>query len=461
MIRRIIAIVLIVLGLSTIGAAIASATVWKPPESVTVPLPNEPSAAYVISEPGVLNIVNESVTITLTAPDGEAPVFLGMGRTGDVEAWVESSDHGRITGLSSWDALTYDEVAALIPLTTDESEGEDAPAEDEAETEPANPADSDMWVEQVNGIGSLTYTWQETPGRWSMIVATDGASPAPMVEFTWDREVPTPALVPGIILGAVVLIAGVLLLLSAVIRRPEAEAEDEDETEQTELDEAGAKTETQEASPEEIMAGVAAATEQEESAGAGDAFAPTGAEGLATDRDYPHHLSSEDEDDRPIAEGEEAAGAAVVPPTEEAASAAPEEEPVPLEPDAEPARPLTRRQIRERERQRERDEALAGPGPRGPEQWPTQGAMAVAPARPERRRWWRRRSQAPLPPPPTGPIVIDDDTGEIVITGEIDVSNLTPRVTASSWRATWGLDQDTPTKWVPVVKEREGEDDEE
>ena len=88
MIRRLIAIVLIVLGLGTLGAGIASGTVWKPDALVTVPLPAQPTENYVVSDPGVLTIVNPTVKVHVIAEDPETPVFLAMGRTADVAAWV-------------------------------------------------------------------------------------------------------------------------------------------------------------------------------------------------------------------------------------------------------------------------------------------------------------------------------------------------------------------------------------
>ena len=236
MIRRILAIVLIVLGLGTIGAAIASATVWKPDSTVTVPLPSEPDVNYVISEPGVLNIVNETVKVRAVAQDGESPVFSAWAAPRTWKPAAES-DHGAITGLPTWDSLDYQKVDGVEPEAEDEDDGEEAAEEEEPEA--ANPAESDMWVEQVNGVGELTYTWEEVPGQWSMIVATDGTSPAPMVEFTWEREVPTPALIPGILVGSVLTILGFLLLALDVLARrkvraeaAEAEADDDVEAEE-------------------------------------------------------------------------------------------------------------------------------------------------------------------------------------------------------------------------------------
>ncbi len=446
MIRRILAIVLIVLGLGTIGAAIASATVWKPDSTVTVPLPSEPDVNYVISEPGVLNIVNETVKVRVVAQDGESPVFLGMGRTADVEAWVAESDHGAITGLQTWDSLNYQKIDGVEPETEDEDGEETA---EEEEPEPANPADSDMWVEQVNGVGELTYTWEEVPGRWSMIVATDGTSPAPMVEFTWEREVPTPALIPGILVGSVLTLLGFVLLALDVLARRKlraigAEGDVDDDVDVDEVAEAddlevvgtdSEETSAEEITPEEIMAGVEAATQEPDPLIATTEFEYVQAPDSPATEEYPHRLESE----------------------------APEEE----------DRPLTRREIRERERARERAAALGldsgDEAAELPEMWPTQepqehaeAAVSEAPPAPkQRRRWWRKK-QTPPPASAPGPIVLDDDTGEIIITGEIDLSSLNPQASGASWRATWGLDSDTPTRWIPVMKPTDGgEDDDE
>src|SRR5699024_3217729 len=174
----------------------------------------------------------------------------------------------------------YQKIDGVEPEAEDE-DGEEAAEEEEPEA--ANPADSDMWVEQVNGVGELTYTWEEVPGQWSMIVATDGTSPAPMVEFTWEREVPTPALIPGILVGSVLTILGfVLLALDVLARRKvravaaEAGVDDdvdaEEPTPADELEVAGAdpeetspdETSPEETSPAEIMAGAAGANEDRE-----------------------------------------------------------------------------------------------------------------------------------------------------------------------------------------------------
>src|SRR5699024_3169852 len=207
-------------------------------------------------------------------------------------------------------------------------------------------------------------------------------------------------------------------------RKPTAETpvDEREETEEPIEQESAHADDTQEATPEEIMAGVEAGAKETEALTAVGDFDYPPAPAKAPDATYPHLSEVEEDDDRP----------------------------------------LTRREIRERERALERAAALGldtGQEEQRGEHWPTQEPekAAVATAEPEpkkRRRWWQRK-QVPARPSAPGPIVLDDDTGEIVITGEIDVSNLNPQATGDSWRATWGLDQDTPTRWIPVMKSTE------
>ncbi|WP_447924946.1 hypothetical protein [Georgenia muralis] len=202
MTRRIISVALIVLGVVAIALAIASATVWRPTDTATLTLPDRPEAPVVVSDPGVLDAVAEDVTITATAGDDE-PVVLVVARSEDVDAWVGEDAHVRITGLSSWEQLeaeTRGESAEGLP----------------------NPAGSDLWPVEQTGTGTAEIAWEDAEGRWSLLAATDGASPAPQVALTWPVEVRTPWLVPGLVAGAVLLLAGLALLALDILTRREA-----------------------------------------------------------------------------------------------------------------------------------------------------------------------------------------------------------------------------------------------
>ena len=258
MLRRIFAIVLIVLGLGTAGAAVASGTVWRPSEVVTATLPQEPEVPVVIAGGNVLATVNPEVTVTLTASSGDTPLVLAMGREADVRAWLADAPYLEVTGLTDWETLsvqagpagTEDATedpsadatdgasadASAEPTEDATEDASDEPTEsatsgaEDSEEAPADatvpdPAGSDLWIEEVTGTGELSYDWSQVEGRWMMLVATDGSQPAPAVSMTWTREVTTPLVVPGLIVGGVLFLIGLVwLVIELLVHREERRA---------------------------------------------------------------------------------------------------------------------------------------------------------------------------------------------------------------------------------------------
>ncbi|MBK5249579.1 MAG: hypothetical protein JJE50_09125 [Actinomycetales bacterium] len=240
MLRRIFAILLIVLGLGTIGAAIASGTVWRPDDRVTATLPQEPDVPLVVTAPGVLNVVNDHVRVRVVGASDDTPIVLAMGREADVRAWVGDALHLEVTGLTDWETLavtdgtdssatptgdatdTATDGATDVPTDTATQEPTEAPSDAEPAVTVPNPSGSDLWVEEVDGTGELTYEWTAIEGRWMMLLASDGTAPAPQLELTWTREVTTPFVKPGIILGSVLLIVGAVLLVLQLLTDREA-----------------------------------------------------------------------------------------------------------------------------------------------------------------------------------------------------------------------------------------------
>lgn len=245
--RRRLPLLLAVIGVVVIAVSVIAASVVRSSDTATLRLGEHPDVPVVITEPGVLDAVDPRVTVRATAQD-DAPVVLAVGRTAEVEAWLGDADHARVTGLSSWEELTVEVVTGTEP--TDPAEPADAPGEPtEAPTEEPtaqvpdadptalpNPAGSDLWVAEAVGTGSAELTWIDTPGRWSLVAATDGTGPAPEIELEWGRQVSTPWLVPGIVVGAIVLVAGATMFVLDLLarreqrRRDEVRRQEEDET---------------------------------------------------------------------------------------------------------------------------------------------------------------------------------------------------------------------------------------
>ncbi|UKJ65435.1 hypothetical protein H1Q78_09125 [Cellulosimicrobium cellulans] len=247
MLQRIIAALLLVGGLVAVGLGVASATVWRDSDTVVATTAYTGDGTMLVTEPGVLDLVAEDVTIRATAP-GEQQVTLAIGREVDVTGWVGEDAHGVVTGLSDWDVLATRaaEPAAAEEPAEGESPAEDAPAEGETPAEgeaaegetPADgetsaegetpaeaavvgvdPAGSDMWFEESTGPGSASLRWSDQPGRWQLLVAGVGeGAVAPTLELSWPRQVETPYLWPGVIGGAVLILLG--LGIGAASLRP-------------------------------------------------------------------------------------------------------------------------------------------------------------------------------------------------------------------------------------------------
>jgi hypothetical protein len=147
----------------------------------------------VVTVPGLLELSGGRVTVVATAaPDRQ--VFVGVGRSEDVEAYLGGAARADVTALEADGRLR---VAARAG-------------------EPAlpDPAGADVWAASARGPGGATLTWPRVPGSWRVLVAVDGRSPPAAVTMTWAGRTassPAPALIA---VGAVVLVAGVAALLA-------------------------------------------------------------------------------------------------------------------------------------------------------------------------------------------------------------------------------------------------------
>ncbi len=235
--RRKLPLTLAVVGGLIILAVIVAASVVRSSDTATLSLGERPEVPVVITEPGVLDAVDPEVTARATAGEDEQ-VVLAVGRTSEVEAWLGSTDHARITGLSSWEELrvevvtgtepTADATATPQPTPTEQEEATTPPAEDVEEPQALpDPAGSDLWVAEATSTGTAELTWSDQPGRWTLVAATDGSGPAPEVELEWGRQVSTPWLVPGIVIGGLLLVAGATMLVLDVLARREQRRRDD------------------------------------------------------------------------------------------------------------------------------------------------------------------------------------------------------------------------------------------
>ena len=84
-----------------------------------------------------------------------------------------------------------------------------------------NPSGSDLWVSTESASGELEYTW--TPpadGEWSLLLAADGTKPAPSsISMTFPNDTSTPWAVPLMVIGGLLILAGIALALLSARKR--------------------------------------------------------------------------------------------------------------------------------------------------------------------------------------------------------------------------------------------------
>lgn len=184
---------LVLFGVLALAAGIAARTVWLPDDEVTAVADLSGAGPVAVTTAGVLETRAGPVEVSATAADG-GPVLLAVGRQADVEAWVEGSAHASVTGLVETERLGVEE-----------SDGE---------AQVPDPATSDLWVQHESGTGTATLTYDAPDGRWLLLAAGNGQTPAPdQLTLTWDREVVTPWSVPLVVTGILLLLAALVLVL--------------------------------------------------------------------------------------------------------------------------------------------------------------------------------------------------------------------------------------------------------
>ena len=263
--RRLMTALTAVLGLLVVALAVCSATVWRPSSTAQATLPGTTELHYVVTQPGVLGLVDSDVTITATAVNPDEKASIVIGHSADVQAWLAQDPYLSVTGLSDWTALTSTEVtqrcetpetsATPAPEATEgatagqtaapsatpspsATPGADATASGTATAQPpavdengcttlrnsgADPTGSDLWVTSASDTGQTTLSLDATDSDLVALVSTDGSSAAPKVALSWPRNVSTPWLIPGLVVGALLILLGVFgFLVDVQTRHAEA-----------------------------------------------------------------------------------------------------------------------------------------------------------------------------------------------------------------------------------------------
>ncbi|MDR2567241.1 MAG: hypothetical protein LBC97_14505 [Bifidobacteriaceae bacterium] len=197
------------LGLVAAGLAVASATVWRPPDHVSATHKAGPYIQAVVAEPGVMEAQARTVEIAVKSTQ---PVVVAIGRDTDVTAWLADSPAEHLTGFANRHTFTVRESGSNEPL--------------------AAAVGSDLWVVAREYSSGGLIKWEKAEeGRWSLVIAPAGAGgegaavslEEAEITMTWPQVVSTPLLWPGVAVGILLVVVGGLGL---VVKRGRVGAED-------------------------------------------------------------------------------------------------------------------------------------------------------------------------------------------------------------------------------------------
>ncbi|WP_167147689.1 hypothetical protein [Actinomyces sp. ZJ308] len=248
--RRILSVVVTVLGLVLIALAVCSATIWKPSSKVEATLASGPSQPYVVTAPGVLSGAESDVAVTAKSSDGK-DVHLFVARAADVEAWLSpDADNAlaytEVTGinadagtLTSSDQTQYCPPPSATPAAsaaagpqssasaqagaTPSASGASGSQCSERKASGVSASGSDLWLGEKSGGSSVTFNTAETADRALLprknvdeqivvMAMTDGKAQAPNLTISWSRQVETPwYFYGGLVLGGLFVLAGAFL----------------------------------------------------------------------------------------------------------------------------------------------------------------------------------------------------------------------------------------------------------
>ncbi len=171
---------------------------FKPPVVIKASLDRPPSQPIVVSDPGLMGLQGPRVQIAASASPGQ-PVFLGIGRASDVQAYLAGVKRLRINGQDGQGSLTTQIQGSQASLP--------------------DPALADIWVVSQRGQGAATLNWPDVAGQWVMVAATTGSAPGPAkLTLAWSGAVTHSSAAAFIAVGAVLLICGLVLLIMLISR---------------------------------------------------------------------------------------------------------------------------------------------------------------------------------------------------------------------------------------------------
>lgn len=149
--RGVVAPIFGLLAALSIVIGVLNATVWKP-SSIVSAHANVYGSRYIVTDPGVLNLVDYRVKISVAALNSRKPICVAVGLAKDVRGWTKGYSVQRITGLNNWNSLSADVMQADDDARIDSTKTADSKVSKDASKDVAF-KDSDLWTNATCQMG--------------------------------------------------------------------------------------------------------------------------------------------------------------------------------------------------------------------------------------------------------------------------------------------------------------------
>jgi hypothetical protein len=143
-----------------------------------------------------------TVRIRATSADPAVPVFVGIGRTADVDGYLDGVGHADITEIKARPvSVDYVNHAGSAPRSA--------------------PAQQTFWDSSDSGTGTRTLNWNVAAGDWTVVVMNADGSARVRADVDLGGTLPVlrTATIVLFVAGGLILAAGLLLMLLPVVTR--------------------------------------------------------------------------------------------------------------------------------------------------------------------------------------------------------------------------------------------------
>ena len=203
--RGVVTPILGLLAVACIGLGIMNATYWKPSSQIAASAAVK-GTQYIVTDPGVLPLVDNQVTVSADAGSSDREVCLALGSNKDVIGWLARQPYVRVTGLNEWTTLATTKVSA---------QGSAADAGDDAVAF----KDSDMWTSVTCGTGTVKAETKVASDSGTVAIIDLGKSSNATVHMNWVRQTLPDFAMPFYFAGGLLALLAVLAASKSRQRR--------------------------------------------------------------------------------------------------------------------------------------------------------------------------------------------------------------------------------------------------